>query len=264
MTRPCRTVSWSKRVSLPAAVGLTLALAVSAHAASLSGLRVTLQFKGHMHTVWSFPGAETGDDGCYVETTSGSGSQTMDFDMHGNRVYMSLVDAGGSVAFQFPLNERANQHRFVPGFRGADVSRIGNIKMVFSKSVHWESGCYPQPEEQFADTSGCGDKHVPWDAMPLDGEGTFYPNVSAFLPTEMLAQCPTRGPSNIDATDSFPTKAKTHVPLSELRHVLSKKNGKLIIHGRHRYHTEDMQGQFELTATTTIDWKMILIRAHPS
>ena len=100
--------------------------------------------------------------------------------------------------------------------------------------------------------------------MPLDSEGSFYPNVSAFLPTEMLAECPTMGPSNIDATDSFPTHAKTHVPLSELRHVLSKKNGKLIIQGEHRWHTEDMQGQFEVTATTTISFKMILIRAHPT
>jgi hypothetical protein len=244
-------------------IATAVAHAVAAQAASLDGLQVTLQFKGHLHTDWSFPGTETGDDGCYVETTSGSGSQTMDFDMHGNRATMGIVDAGGSLSFQLPTRERAGPNKLALGFRGAHVSRIGNIKTVFAKSVHWDASCYPQPEEQFAENSGCGEKYVPWDAAPLDSEGTFYPDVFVFLPTHMLSACPTKSPSSIDTTDSFPTKAKTHIPLNELRDVLGKKNGKLIILGHHRYHTEDTQGEFEVTATTLIDWKMILIRAHP-
>ena len=61
----------------------------------------------------------------------------------------------------------------------------------------------------------------------------------------------------------MPQPAHGSLSLNELRDVLGKKNGKLIILGHQRYHTEDKQGEFEVTATTTIDWKMILIRAHP-
>jgi len=243
---------------------LALVPAVPASAASLNGLHVTLQFQGTMATVWSFPGTQIGDDGCYVSTESGSGSQTMDFNTHRQHVNMNVVDAGGSIAFQLPPGERAGPNHFALGFRGADVSRIGNEKTVFDKSQFWTPGCIPQPMEHFADTVGCGEKHVPWDMTPIDIGNKFYPEVAAFLPTHMLTQCPTFGPSNARGTESFPPATQTHVPLSEVRHVLGRKHGKLIIHGQHRWHTEDRQGEFEVTATTTVHWKVILIRAHPS
>ena len=81
----------------------------------------------------------------------------------------------------------------------------------------------------------------------------------------MLSACPFYGPSDIsgDEIGSFPRQTQTHAPPSEIRSVLGKKHGKLVIHGRQRWHTEDKQGDYEITATTSVQWKMTLIRAHP-
>jgi hypothetical protein len=261
MRRRLRTVTVTVTVLVVA-----LAPAVLARAASLAGFHATLQFQGTMKTVWSFPGAEVGDDGCYVSTTSGSGSQTADFNTHRQHVNVNIVDAGSTIAFQLEnVRERASQNHFALGFRRGDVSRVGNEKTVYSKSVHWDSSCFPQPQESFADTGGCGDKQVPWDAMPLVAGSKLMPNVDAFLSSHMLSACPFFGPSNIsgDESGSFPRQTQTHAPLSNVRSVLGKKHGKLIIRGQHRWHTEDKQGDFEVTATTTVQWKATLIRAHP-
>jgi hypothetical protein len=188
----------------------------------------------------------------------------MDFNTHRQHVNMDIVDAGNTIAFQLPAGEqRAGQHHFAPGFRGANASRIGNEKTVYEHSRFWDINCSPQPQEHFADTIGCGDKHIPWDMTPIDAENRFQPQVAAYLTTPMLVQCPTFAPTDVGTTDSFPTEAQTHVPLSEIRHVLGKKHGKLIVHGHHRWHTENKQGDFEVTATTTVQWKATLIRAHP-
>jgi hypothetical protein len=248
------------------AVVIALGPAVVARAASLDGFHATLQFQGTMKTVWSFPGTETSDDGCYVATTSGSGSQTADFNTGRQHVNLTIADAGRTIAFQLSnVRERASQGHFALGFRHGAVSRIGNEKTVYSKSVHWDSNCYPQPEESFADTGGCGDKDVPWDAMPLVAGSALMPDVEAFLPSHMLSACPFYGPSDIsgDEIGSFPRQTQTHAPPSEIRSVLGKKHGKLLILGRQRWHTEDKQGDYEVTATTTVQWKTTLIRAHP-
>lgn len=257
-----------RRLPAVAVTVLVVALAPSvlARAASLDGFHATLQFQGTMRTVWSFPGAEVGDDGCYISTTSGSGSQTADFNTGRQHVNVSIVDAGSTIAFQLSnVRERASQNHFALGFRGGDVSRIGNEKTVYSKSVHWDSSCYAQPQESFADTGGCGEKQVPWDAMPLVAGAKLMPNVEAFLRSRMLSACPFFGPSDIsgDEVGSFPRQTETHAPLPEVRSVLGKKHGKLLIRGQQRWHTEDKQGDFEVTATTTVQWKATLIRAHP-
>jgi hypothetical protein len=220
-----------------------------------------MQFNGHAHTVWSFPPTDPVDDGCFLSTDSGSGSQTYDYAMNHRRVYMHIVDAGGSISFQLPPGERpARQVHPMAGFRQAQASRIGNIKTVYSRSPQWTTGCGAAPEESFADTVGCGEKHVPWDMTPIDEAARFFPQVAAYPSTHMLTQCPFYGSSVI----GFPTETQTHMPLSESRDVLGGKNGKLIIHGQHRWHTEGKQGRYDLTITTTVEWKMILIRAHPS
>ena len=54
---------------------------------------------------------------------------------------MHIVDAGGSIAFQLPLDEpRANQNHLHAGTRGPDAERIGNIKTVYSVSRFWTTG----------------------------------------------------------------------------------------------------------------------------
>lgn len=233
-----------------------------AAAGSINNLYVTMQFNGTANTVWSFPPTEPVDDGCFLSTDSGSGTQRYDYSMGHRRVYLHIVDAGGSIAFQLPHpSERANQRHVIAGFREVTADRIGNIKTVYSKSPRWDpSGCLPVPEEHFADTSGCGGRSMPWDMTPIDLNGTLEPEVAAYPPVEMLTMCPFYGPSDI----GFPTDTQTRVPLSELRHVLGKKHGKLIIRGRHRSHTEGLQGRYDLSITTTITWQMTLIRAHPS
>ena len=249
-----------RRAAAPLALVLALCAAGVARAASIDNLDVTMQFNGTAHTVWSFPPTAPVDDGCEISTDSGSGSQNYDYSMHHRRVYLHIVDAGATIAFQLPSREqRANQNHVTPGFREVTADRIGNIKTVFSISPLWTTGCGPVPEESFADTSGCGGRSMPWDMTPIDSGGKFFPQVAAYPPSEMLTQCPFYGPSDI----GFPSDTQTHVPLSELRDVLGKKNGKLIIHGKHRWHTEGLQGRYDLTITTTVDWKMILIRAHP-
>jgi hypothetical protein len=240
---------------------MALAFAPVAHAGSLNNFYVTMQFNGTAHTVWSFPPTAPVDDGCEISTDSGSGTQTYDYAMHHRRVYLHIVDAGATIAFQLPHpTERANQNHVMPGFREVTADRIGYIKTVYSISPLWTTGCGPIPEESFADTSGCGGRSMPWDMTPIDLAGKFMPEVAAYPPSEMLTQCPFYGPSDV----GFPTDTQTHVPLSELRSVLSKKHGKLIIRGQHRWHTEGLQGRYDLTITTTVDWTMILIRAHPS
>ena len=96
-------------------------------------------------------------------------------------------------------------------------------------------------------------------------ERELMPNVEAFLPSRLLSAYPFFGPRDIsgDEVGSFPRQTETHGPLSEVRSVLGKKHGKLLISGQQRWHTEDKQGDFEVTATTTVHWKATLIRAHP-
>jgi hypothetical protein len=231
---------------------------------SLGGFRATMLVKASMTTVWSFPSVEESDDGCWVGSDSGSGSQTIDYDARG-RAKVTIADAGTTIAFQLASDRRAEPNHEAPGFRGASASRFGSVKTVWHKSVHWEPACLPEPEQTVSDTGGCGQKKVPWDAQPLLAGNKLMPGIEAFLPSHMLAACDFFGPTGIDGDEvgSFPRQTETHLSAAKVRRVLSEKHGELNIKGKQRWHNESTQGShYEVTATTTVHWDIDLIRSH--
>jgi hypothetical protein len=60
----------------------------------------------------------------------------------------------------------------------------------------------------------------------------------------------------------MPARAFTHVPVRELRSALTKRHGKIIIHGSQRFRSP-VDTTHDWTATTTVTWTAILIRARP-
>ncbi len=247
------------------AVGAVAAVSVPAGAGGATSLdqqKATLQFQGRMFTIWSFPPTQEGDDGCYVFTKSGSGRQSMEYRTQGH-VNVNIVDSGSTIAFQLVPSERAGPNHRAIGFKLADAVQEGSEKTVTHKSQLWDQSCYPDPGETFAEASSCGSYTVPWDAQPLVAGNKFMPDVSAFLLAALHGPCPLKSPTGIDVAEgAMPEMTQTHLSASTVRNVLGQKHGKLIIHGSHRWHSEDEQSGYDVTATTTVTWKATLIRAH--
>jgi hypothetical protein len=95
-------------------------------------------------------------------------------------------------------------------------------------------------------------------AKPIDSGGKVYPNFYPFVPLRLDLHCPFFGVT----TTPMPAQTFTHVPVRELRSALSKRHGKIIIHGSQHFHSP-VDTTHDWTATTTVTWKAILIQAHP-
>jgi hypothetical protein len=253
------------------ACALALAGATSARAANLNQQHATLQFEGTMLTHWTLPPQDGGSDECFDATEHGSGRQTIHF--KSNHVNVTIVDSGPSIAFQIERGERARPRHLALGFRGADAERVGFIETEYEYAPNHSLTCGPvpkphkrgeqeAPDSHLVDASGCGGDKVPWDAQPIVVGSKLMPEVATFLPTDLRVQCPFFGAISGDEQGEMPNVTATHVSVSEVRRVLSHKHGKLIIRGSHDWrHTSEVSPQF--SSTTTVNWKAILIRAHP-
>lgn len=177
---------------------------------------------------------------------------------------VTVVDFGSSIAFQLPTADRAAPGRRAVGFPVAQLNREGVIEDQFSYAkniVSSECGAPPAPHQE--DESGCGGFKINWDVAPLVAGGRLRPNVATFPPREALANCPFFGV--VRKTDANPTEmpdTETFHAISEasVRHALAPRHGKLIIHGSQTWKSTH-EGTVEVNVTTTVTWKLTLIRA---
>jgi hypothetical protein len=265
------TLRWRPGALAVLAFAVMMGPGATVRAASLNQQHATLQFEGTMLTHWTLPPQSGGQDDCFDLTEHGSGQQTMQF--RSKHVNVTIVDSGPSIAFQIEGIERAGPGHPALGFPGADAQRVGYIETDSEYAPNHSPTCGPVPKphkkgEQEApdphvvDASGCGGGKVPWDAQPLVIGNKLMPEVSTFLPNRLSVQCPFFGAISGDEQGEMPNVTATHISVSTVRQVLSHNHGKLIIHGsQHWRHSS--QGSSDFTASTTLSWKVILIRAHP-
>jgi len=238
--------------------------------AGLNQKHATLQFTGHFTTKWSL-GPRMDDDTCQIDTRHGSGTQTIDYSTthfgHDNRANVVITDSGGNLAFQVPVADRAKPNRPAPGFRTGQINQQGAVEDDFTPSPSRDPfGCppLPDPPEQLTDDSGCGGEKVPWDVQVIVQGGKFKPMVSAFPSNDLVAHCPFYAPPDVGSgggIGSF-TNLSEAVPLSHVRSIMEKRNGKLIVHGSQSWHSDAPVGGIDLSTTTRATWKVTLIRAR--
>lgn len=265
-----------------AAVGLALIAAaltaVGAHAAGpiVIGGRVMLQFQGTVTAQWSIRPSPH-DDGCYVRTVTGSGTQTLVYHTHGRRAAMALYEDRASLTVTLPPSESTSVPRVVlPGYGRMDIKRSGVITASFQKSASWTSACPSQPADVSASTSGCGEAHIPWDSYLEDVRGTLTVDAVDYPPARMLSDCPWFDPTPIqedpnDPSGQFPASTKPF-PLATIRRKLARVGGRLTIQGRQSWHSDDRRdvdpllndigaGSSEVVATESATWRYTLVRA---
>jgi hypothetical protein len=259
-----------------AAALATMSAPTVAAVASLDEQHATLQFVGTMHTSWTYhPQTLEDPGGCYDTTTFGSGHQQVNYNTFRQHVNVTIVDSGGSIAFQLDPKERAGpRHRGV-GFPLADVGRAGLIETDFAFAQNHSLTCGPPPGPQkigeamppdpdVTDDSGCGGAQFPWDVSPIDVAGKFEIGLAGFLPSDMV-KCPIFAHPGGDENGTIPAQATAHIPLNELRDALTPRHGKLTIHFSHHYRfSGPMSSAKDVTTTTDVTWKITLIRAHPT
>ena len=239
-------------------------------AQTLNQQHATLQFDGRFLTTWSL-GPHESDDRCEIDTRHGSGKQSIHYSTthngHPNRANVTIVDSGGNLAFQVATRDRARLGHQSPGFRLGQINQQGAVEDDFTNSPSRDPfGCppLPDPPEQLQDESGCGGEKVPWDVEVIAAGSKFQVFVSAFPSNDLIAHCPFYGAPDVGSgggIGSF-THLFESVPLSHVRSVMEKRNGKLIIHGSQRFHSDAPIGGVDLTTTTTATWKVTLIRAR--
>jgi hypothetical protein len=266
-----------QRLAIGVAALAALSLPGTALGASLNQQHATLQFVGTMTTNWTYhPQTEIGSGGdCYDSTTFGSGHQQVHYDTRRQHVDVTIVDSGGTIAFQLDPAERARPHHLALGFRSADVGRAGLVETDFEFAPNHSLTCGPPPgprkigEEQppdpeVTDDSGCGGAKFPWDVYPIVEGGTFYPGLAGFIPSDMI-KCPIYASPGGDENLTIPREATAHVSVAAVRRALTPRHGKLIIQSSHHFHYSGSKfGPKDVTTTTTVSWKITLIRAHPS
>lgn len=250
-----------------------------AGATSLNGARATLQFNGTMSTTWTIPPQVVGGDQCFTETEHGSGKQLVEYRMPGH-ANVNIVDFGGSIDFQVPVANRAGPRKRGTGFPFAQLNLAATTEYEWSFAknisgigqpghsgfgpieVGGSSECGPMPAPSLLDESGCGGHKIPWDAQALVLGGRLYPSTATFTPSEVKAHCPFHGvigKTNAEQTE-MPNGTFHGVSAAEVRRALRPRHGTLIIHGTQTWKS-DKEGPLEVKATTTVTWKLVLIRA---
>jgi hypothetical protein len=238
-------------------------------AQTLNQKHATLQFTGHWSSKWSL-GPKITVDSCQTDTLHGTGTQKIDYSTthggHANRANVTIVDSGANLFFQVPPAHRAKPGQPAPGFRPGEIDQQGAVEDDFTNSPNRDPfGCppLPDPPEQLQDESGCGTEHVPWDVQVLAVGSKFNVQVAADPQNGFVAHCPFYAATEVGSgggdgsfTDMFET-----IPLSHVRKAMEKRHGKLIVHGTQRWHTDKPVGGADLSATTTVTWKLTLIRA---
>jgi hypothetical protein len=237
--------------------------------AGLNQKHATLQFTGHWSSKWTL-GPKITVDSCETDTRHGTGTQKIDYSTthggHANRANVTIVDSGANLAFQVPVKDRAKPNHPAPGFRTGDIEQQGAVEDDFTNSPNRDPfGCppLPDPPEQLQDESGCGGEQVPWDVQVLAFGSKFQVSVAAFPENGFVAHCPFYAAPEVGSgggVGSFTQMFET-IPLSHVRKAMSKPHGKLIVHGSQRWHTDDPVDGTDLSATTTVTWKLTLIRA---
>lgn len=242
---------------------MAVVAAAPARAASLNGARATEQFTGTMTTTWTMPPYEDSSDACFAGIRHGSGKQIVRLHMPGHAA-VTIEDFGSSIAFQLPTADRAAPGRRGVGFPLAQIERDGMIEDQFSyvKNISSsECGAPPAPHQE--DESGCGGYKINWDLAPLVAGGRLRPNVATYPPRELVANCPFFGV--VGKTDANPTAMPNSetfhaVSAASVRRALSPRHGKLIILGSQTWKSTH-EGTVEVNVTTTVTWKLTLIRA---
>lgn len=242
---------------------LTIVAAVPAHAArSLNNDPATVQLSAKMTTTWSLGPYESSEDSCFLGSTHGSGKQIVEVRQPGH-ANVTIVDFGGTIAFQLPVADRASPTKRAPGFPIGNVQRDGVVEEDFSYARNSPSlTCGAPPEPNHRDESGCGERAINWDILPLVSAGRLYPNVETFPPTQTTLHCPFFGvPGKTDPNPATLPNKLTYRAISaaEVRRALGRRHGKLILQG-----SEEWKGRNEpsaLTVATTESWKLTIIRA---
>lgn len=275
-SRPGRALRLGLAPSLVLALALVaMVLPVTASGASLNQQHATLQFEGTMTTRWTYH-PETGSyTECYDSVTHGSGHQQVHYNTRRQHVNVTIVDSGGSIAFQLQPDERARPNHVAVGFRTADVGRVGLIETDFERSSSPSQTCGPppgprkigelqSPDPEVTDDTGCGGAKFPWDVQPFAEGDKFHLGLAGFIPSDMV-KCPIYASPGGDENLTFPSQTTANVSIGEVRRALSRRHGKLIIHGSHHWHYNGPKfGPKDITTTTDVTWKLTLIRAHPS
>jgi hypothetical protein len=79
-----------------------------------------------------------------------------------------------------------------------------------------------------------------------------------------MIKCPIYASPGGDENLTIPREATANVSVAAVRRALSPRHGKLIIQFSHHWHYSGPKfGPHDVTTTTTVAWKITLIRAHP-
>jgi hypothetical protein len=247
------------KLALAAALALVGVPAAGASPPSLLGQYATLQFSGSTSVSWTVP-LITRQGGCLTIRIHGAGIARTTYNSIGRHALMSMVDsggAGGSIAFQPQAFDLATPDHKAPDFGSAHYFAKGSVMKEYTGDG--SPGC-DVPADESADESGCGGDSINWMAKPLELNGKLLPEVYGFVPNRIAGHCPIYGEG---AAGAMPQETATAVPAAELRSVLGRPNGKLIIRGSQRWKTEYPYDAGKVLATTTVTWEAILIHAHP-
>jgi hypothetical protein len=236
--------------------------AAAAQARSLNGTRATVQFSAKMATTWSEGPYESSEEGCYSGSVHGSGKQVVELRQPGH-ANVTVVDFGGTIALQLPIEDRASPTKRGLGFPLGHLDREGVVEEDFAFAKNFPSlTCAPPPPPTHQDESGCGGHEINWDIVPLVSGGRLYPNVETFPPPEATVRCPflgVVGKTDPNAT-TLPNKLTFHsIGVAEVRRDLGRRHGKLIVQGTNAWksHTAGT----EATASTSLAWKLTVIAA---
>jgi len=238
------------------------AAAPAGAARSLNNDRATVQLSAKMSTTWSLGPYEGSEDSCFAGSRHGSGKQVVEVRQPGH-ANVTIVDFGGTIAFQLAPEDRAGPSKRALGFPTGTVVREGVVEEDFAYAKNSPSlTCGAPPPPTHDDESGCGERSINWDIVPLFAGGKLYPNVETFPPPETTVHCPFFGV--VGKTDPNPATLPNKLTFraigaAEVRRALGRRHGKLILQGSAEWksHTEGTA----LTVATSESWKLTIIRA---
>jgi hypothetical protein len=249
--------------SVVAALALIFALAVPQLTGAATQPELMMRLQGTLTSSWSIPAYAHYNDGCYVESYTGSGSERLRFSTGQAGVGMNPLFNNHTYQIAIPDGVTwPSAHHVMPGFGTADVVRHGSEGNVWTKASSWTSSCYPQRPDQLLDASGCGEKRVPWGAEPYDRLGSIHPEPAIFL---IQPRCPYHGPLLPDRDASvFPEVARAHLSFSKLAQLIASKHGRLSVSGHHTWNTTEVMQGLRVNATCTVHWTLSLVQVHPA